>query len=142
MKRLLLPLHFCSVLPLLQLPQTTQSFCTNATIASLQPQGANIVWYVTATSTTPLANTTPLVAGSTYYVAQRNGSCESLRAAVNVVYSNTLSLTVPAPLTIACDDANIATTVGNWLNQATVTDTCGTATPYPQLHCGETDGLV
>ena len=108
--------------------QTTQSFCSNATIASLQPQGANIVWYATATSTTPLANTTPLVAGSTYYVAQRNGSCESLRAAVNVVYSNTLSLTVPAPLTIACDDANIATTVGNWLNQATVTDTCGTAT--------------
>ena len=108
--------------------QTTQSFCSNATIASLQPQGANIVWYATATSTTPLANTTPLVAGSTYYVAQRNGSCESLRAAVNVVYSNTLSLTVPAPLTIACDDASIATTVGNWLNQATVTDTCGTAT--------------
>ena len=108
--------------------QTTQSFCSNATIASLQPQGANIVWYATATSTTSLANTTPLVAGSTYYVAQRNGSCESLRAAVNVVYSNTLSLTVPAPLTIACDDANIATTVGNWLNQATVTDTCGTAT--------------
>ncbi|WP_371411829.1 gliding motility-associated C-terminal domain-containing protein [Capnocytophaga sp. oral taxon 864] len=108
--------------------QTTQSFCSNATIASLQPQGANIVWYATATSTTPLANTTPLVAGSTYYVAQRNGSCESLRTAVNVVYSNTLSLTVPAPLTIACDDANIATTVGNWLNQATVTDTCGTAT--------------
>ncbi|EFS98547.1 hypothetical protein HMPREF1977_0190 [Capnocytophaga ochracea F0287] len=108
--------------------QTTQSFCTNATIASLQPQGANIVWYATATSTTSLANTTPLVAGSTYYVAQRNGSCESLRAAVNVIYSNTLSLTVPAPLTIACDDANIATTVGNWLNQATVTDTCGTAT--------------
>ena len=108
--------------------QTTQSFCSNATIASLQPQGANIVWYATATSTTSLANTTPLVAGSTYYVAQRNGSCESLRAAVNVIYSNTLSLTVPAPLTIACDDANIATTVGNWLNQATVTDTCGTAT--------------
>ena len=108
--------------------QTTQSFCSNATIASLQPQGTNIVWYATATSTTPLANTTPLVAGSTYYVAQRNGSCESLRTAVNVVYSNTLSLTVPAPLTIACDDANIATTVGNWLNQATVTDTCGTAT--------------
>ncbi|ACU93163.1 hypothetical protein Coch_1618 [Capnocytophaga ochracea DSM 7271] len=108
--------------------QTTQSFCSNATIASLQPQGANIIWYATATSTTPLANTTPLVAGNTYYVAQRNGSCESARAVVNVIYSNTLSLTVPAPLTIACDDANIATTVGNWLNQATVTDTCGTAT--------------
>ena len=108
--------------------QTTQSFCTNATIANLQPQGANIVWYATDTAVTPLAATTPLVAGNTYYVAQKSSNCESARIAVNVVYSNTISLSVPAPLTIVCNDTNANTTVANWLNQATVTDTCGTAT--------------
>ena len=108
--------------------QTTQSFCTNATIANLQPQGANIVWYATDTAVTPLAATTPLVAGNTYYVAQKSSNCESARIAVNVVYSNTISLSVPAPLTIACNDTNANTAVANWLNQATVTDTCGTAT--------------
>ena len=108
--------------------QTTQSFCTNATIANLQPQGANIVWYATDTAVTPLAATTPLVAGNTYYVAQKSSNCESARIAVNVVYSNTISLSVPAPLTIACNDTNANTAVSNWINQATVTDTCGTAT--------------
>ena len=108
--------------------QTSQSFCTNATIANLQPQGANIVWYATDTAVTPLAATTPLVAGNTYYVAQKSSNCESARIAVNVVYSNTISLSVPAPLTIACNDTNANTAVANWLNQATVTDTCGTAT--------------
>ena len=107
--------------------QTSQSFCTNATIANLQPQGANIVWYATDTAVTPLAATTPLVAGNTYYVAQKSSNCESARIAVNVVYSNTISLSVPAPLTIACNDTNANTAVANWLNQATVTDTCGTA---------------
>ena len=66
--------------------QKTQVLCsgTNQTIASLQPQGANIVWYATATDVTPLAKTTPLVAGTTYYVAQKNGTCESDRVAVAV----------------------------------------------------------
>ena len=66
--------------------QKTQVLCsgTNQTIASLQPQGTNIVWYATATATTPLASTTPLVAGTTYYVAQKNGTCESDRVAVAV----------------------------------------------------------
>ena len=66
--------------------QTTHTLCsgTNQTIASLQPQGANIVWYATATDVTPLAKTTPLVAGTTYYVAQKNGTCESDRVAVAV----------------------------------------------------------
>ncbi|VEI54649.1 T9SS type B sorting domain-containing protein [Capnocytophaga sputigena] len=66
--------------------QTTHTLCsgTNQTIASLQPQGTNIVWYATATDVTPLAKTTPLVAGTTYYVAQKNGTCESDRVAVAV----------------------------------------------------------
>ena len=66
--------------------QTAYTLCGGGsqTIASLQPQGTNIVWYATATATTPLAKTTPLVAGTTYYVAQKNGTCESDRVAVTV----------------------------------------------------------
>ena len=66
--------------------QKTQVLCgsSSPTIANLQPQGANIVWYATATDTTPLASTTPLVSGSTYYVAQKNGTCESARIGVKV----------------------------------------------------------
>ncbi|WP_315052365.1 hypothetical protein, partial [Capnocytophaga leadbetteri] len=66
--------------------QTVHTLCGGGsqTIASLQPQGTNIVWYNSATGGSPLASTTPLVAGTTYYVAQKNGTCESERVAVVV----------------------------------------------------------
>ena len=88
--------------------QTTHTLCsgTNQTIASLQPQGANIVWYATATATTPLAKTTPLVAGTTYYVAQKNGTCESDRVAVAVTQgtsgNETLVFSTPFSKTLKC----------------------------------------
>ena len=89
--------------------QKTQVLCsgTNQTIASLQPQGANIVWYATATATTPLASTTPLVAGTTYYVAQKNGTCESDRVAVAVIQgasgNETLVFSTPFSKTLKCE---------------------------------------
>ncbi|EEK13742.1 hypothetical protein CAPGI0001_1482 [Capnocytophaga gingivalis ATCC 33624] len=88
--------------------QKTQVLCsgTNQTIASLQPQGTNIVWYATATATTPLASTTPLVAGTTYYVAQKNGTCESDRVAVAVIQgasgNETLVFSTPFSKTLKC----------------------------------------
>ena len=88
--------------------QTTHTLCsgTNQTIASLQPQGTNIVWYATATATTPLAKTTPLVAGTTYYVAQKNGTCESDRIAVAVTQgtsgNETLVFSTPFSKTLKC----------------------------------------
>ncbi|WP_314969692.1 gliding motility-associated C-terminal domain-containing protein [Capnocytophaga gingivalis] len=88
--------------------QKTQVLCsgTNQTIASLQPQGTNIVWYATATATTPLAKTTPLVAGTTYYVAQKNGTCESDRVAVAVTQgasgNETLVFSTPFSKTLKC----------------------------------------
>ena len=57
---------------------------SSLTIVNLQPQGANIVWYATTTDATPLVSTTSLVSGSTYYVAQKNGTCESARIGVKV----------------------------------------------------------
>ena len=88
--------------------QTAYTLCsgTNQTIASLQPQGTNIVWYATATATTPLAKTTPLVAGTTYYVAQKNGTCESDRIAVAVTQgasgNETLVFSTPFSKTLKC----------------------------------------
>ncbi|WP_315100408.1 gliding motility-associated C-terminal domain-containing protein [Capnocytophaga sputigena] len=88
--------------------QKTQVLCsgTNQTLASLQPQGANIVWYATATDVTPLAKTTPLVAGTTYYVAQKNGTCESDRVAVAVTQgasgNETLVFSTPFSKTLKC----------------------------------------
>ena len=88
--------------------QTTHTLCsgTNQTIASLQPQGANIVWYNSATGGSPLAKTTPLVAGTTYYVAQKNGTCESDRVAVVVTQgtsgNETLVFSTPFSKTLKC----------------------------------------
>ena len=88
--------------------QTAYTLCsgTNQTIASLQPQGANIVWYATTTDVTPLAKTTPLVAGTTYYVAQKNGACESDRVAVAVTQgtsgNETLVFSTPFSKTLKC----------------------------------------
>ena len=66
--------------------QTTQTVCgTTATVADLQPQGANIRWYQSATGGIPLATNTILTIGD-YYVAQANatGTCESPRVKVTV----------------------------------------------------------
>ncbi|PBN47690.1 T9SS type B sorting domain-containing protein [Capnocytophaga sputigena] len=108
----------------------TYTFCAAATVAELKAKVATDTATVNVYKNGTLVtnNNEVLNATAAYTVSRFNATCETDKVAVNVVYSNTLNLTVPAPLTIACDDANMATTVGNWLNQAIVTDTCGTAT--------------
>ncbi|WP_278590257.1 hypothetical protein, partial [Capnocytophaga ochracea] len=107
----------------------TYTFCAAATVAELKAKVATDTATVNVYKNGTLVtnNNEVLNATAAYTVSRFNATCETDKVAVNVVYSNTLNLTVPAPLTIACDDANMATTVGNWLNQAIVTDTCGTA---------------
>ena len=107
----------------------TYTFCAAATVAELKAKVATDTATVNVYKNGTLVtnNNEVLSATAAYTVSRFNATCETDKVAVNVVYSNTLNLTVPAPLTIACDDANMATTVGNWLNQAIVTDTCGTA---------------
>ena len=46
--------------------------------------GTNIQWYSSLTSSTPLANTTSLVNGTTYYASQTVNGCEGSRLAVTV----------------------------------------------------------
>ena len=108
----------------------TYTFCAAATVAELKAKVATDTATVNVYKNGTLVtnNNEVLNATAAYTVSRFNATCETDKVAVNVVYSNTLNLTVPAPLTIACNDANMATTVGNWLNQAIVTDTCGTAT--------------
>ncbi|WP_212906478.1 T9SS type B sorting domain-containing protein [Capnocytophaga stomatis] len=63
------------------------TFCVTATGADLTPSiasGHN--WYTTAKGGTPITSAQVLSTG-TYYVSSTNGSCESLRASVNIVIS-------------------------------------------------------
>jgi hypothetical protein len=63
-----------------------QAFCHTATVAQLVATGAGLKWYPAALGGSPLALTTPLVNGATYYASQTLNNCEStVRLAVNVV---------------------------------------------------------
>ncbi|MBP1672321.1 MAG: C-terminal target protein [Bacteroidetes bacterium] len=55
-----------------------QSFCEGNTLADLVVTGAGIKWYSSATSTTVLPSTTPLVNGSIYYATQTVAGLESI----------------------------------------------------------------
>jgi len=55
-----------------------QSFCEGNTLADLVVTGTAIKWYSSATSTTQLPSTTPLVNGSMYYATQTVAGLESI----------------------------------------------------------------
>ncbi|MDX1445477.1 gliding motility-associated C-terminal domain-containing protein [Lishizhenia sp.] len=74
-----------------------QTFCAgdNPTLADVQVNQTNIVWYDAATNGNALPMTTALMNGATYYAAQLSVDCESSqRLAVTVAVSN-----IPAPTT-------------------------------------------
>jgi gliding motility-associated-like protein len=84
-----------------------QSFCStqNATVADIITNGTNVIWYNSATNTTPLANTTLLTNNTTYFAAQTINGCESVnRLAVTISLINTLNATNYAE--VICDDLN------------------------------------
>ena len=63
----------------------SQTFCSGATVAQLNATGTAIQWYATPTGGSPLANTTLLINGSTYYATQTvNGLVSVNRLAVTV----------------------------------------------------------
>lgn len=77
--------------------QFTQVICGGGTVSALMASGVNgaqIRWYASATSTTPLAGTQALVDNTTYYASQILGTCESGRVAVLVDIN-----TIPPALT-------------------------------------------
>ena len=87
-----------------------QSFCTsqNATVSDIVTNGTNVIWYNSATNTTPLANTTLLTNNTTYYATQTINGCESVnRLAVTISLINTLNATNYSET--ICDDLNNST---------------------------------
>lgn len=56
---------------------SSQSLCNEKTIADIIINGSNILWYATATSTTPLKSDTNLINGTSYFASQTIGGCES-----------------------------------------------------------------
>ena len=108
----------------------TYTFCAAATVAELKAKVAtdtnSLKVYKNGTLVTD--NNEVLTTTDAYTISRFNATCETDKVAVTVTISNTVSLTVPATLTVTCTAANIDATVNNWLGQATVTDTCGTAT--------------
>ena len=83
--------------------QFTQVVCGTGTIADLTAtatSGAQIQWYSSATSTTPLPSTQALVNNTTYYAAQTMSGCVSGRVAVLVNVN-------PAPAALTSQTINI-----------------------------------
>lgn len=71
-------------------PETPQLFCasSNATINNLVASGTNIQWYAAASGGSPLAPSTALVNGNSYYVSQTIAGCESNRYPVSVTLNS------------------------------------------------------
>ncbi len=70
-------------------PQALSGFvASDVTIANIVVSGTNVIWYVNATDaaagTNPIATTTQLVSGNTYYAVSVVGSCRSSALAVMV----------------------------------------------------------
>src|SRR5690554_96535 len=83
--------------------QFTQVVCGSGTVADLEAtgnSGAQIQWFSSATSTTPLPSTQGLVNNTTYYAAQTMNGCESGRVAVLVNVN-------PAPAALTAQTINI-----------------------------------
>ena len=68
---------------------STQAFCSlnNNTLADVQINGTNIIWYDSLTGNNILTNSTQLTS-TTYYASQTISGCESLRTPVVVVINN------------------------------------------------------
>ena len=63
-----------------------QSFCAGATVADIQVNESNVVWYASADATSPIAQNTQLENGMTYYAGfdPASGCSSSQRLAVTV----------------------------------------------------------
>jgi uncharacterized repeat protein (TIGR03803 family) len=67
---------------------TAQNFTQGQTLSNLQVTGTNLIWYLTSRDAlndiNPIANSTLLVNGRTYYVTQANDGCKSPPLAITV----------------------------------------------------------
>jgi len=108
----------------------TQQFCqaNNPTVANIQVNEANLVFYSAATGGTPIAPTTPLVAG-TYYVAITNGICESsIRLAIAVTFFDTNPVQITGGGNQACLSETVTYTTVTGMSNYVWTVTSGLIT--------------
>lgn len=86
----------------------SQSFCGSSTVADLTATGTSIQWYSASTGGSPLATSTTLVDGTTYYATQTAGGCESAsRFAVTVTVGSTAAPTGSASQSF-CNSGTVA----------------------------------
>jgi len=112
---------------------TTQEFCLSAapTVANIQVNQANVVWYTTATGGTPLAANTPLTA-TTYYATTlnntTNGCDNATRLAIAVSFINDALFPITASDDTPCVFQGITYSVANGKSDYVWSITSGTGT--------------
>ncbi|WP_264537174.1 gliding motility-associated C-terminal domain-containing protein [Flavobacterium sp. N1736] len=112
---------------------TTQEFCLSAapTIANIQVNQANVIWFSTATGGTPLAANTPLTA-TTYYATTlsntTNGCGNATRLAIAVSFINDALFPINASDNTPCVFQGITYSVANGKGNYVWSITSGTGT--------------
>ncbi|WKL48482.1 gliding motility-associated C-terminal domain-containing protein [Flavobacterium pectinovorum] len=112
---------------------TTQEFCLSAapTVASIQVNEPNVIWYATATGGTPLAANTPLTA-TTYYATTvnntTNGCDNATRLAIAVSFINDAMYQITASDDTPCVFQGITYSVANGKSDYVWSITSGTGT--------------
>lgn len=81
--------------------------CIDSIAGDLEAEGENLQWYATETSTEPLNENQPVVAGN-YYVSQTVNGCESARTEVNV-----MTVIIPMPVGDALQDYTAGETLAD-----------------------------
>jgi uncharacterized delta-60 repeat protein len=77
--------------PSAPLGSSNQTFCNSATVNDLVVSGSSIQWYDSQSGGSPLAPTTNLLNGNTYYASQTISSCESVSLLAVNVFINSVS---------------------------------------------------
>jgi gliding motility-associated-like protein/uncharacterized repeat protein (TIGR01451 family) len=101
---------------------TTQNFCTlnSPTVANIQVNEANVVWYSTATGGTAIAPTTALVTGTYYGAVSSVIGCENpARLAVTVNVNSPSVITTPRTTQTFCLSA-LPTLASIFVNETNV----------------------
>lgn len=114
----------------------TQTFCSAVEVSVLQANGSNIQWYADATATTPLAMTTMVTNGTTYYASQTVNGCESATRTAVTVNITTLTIADPADVLVCGNYTLPALTTGNYYTGPNGTGTmltAGTIISTPQV---------
>ncbi|WP_294821270.1 GEVED domain-containing protein [uncultured Flavobacterium sp.] len=90
--------------------QSLQAFCNTATVADLDAEGTDVMWYASATGGTALASDDELVDGTFYYASQTVDGCESMQKTAVAVSINTVGeLSGDAQQVVAVYNAEDAT---------------------------------